>query len=293
MNIIPYSELTEEKERAGCFVEGMPNEDYHAYKGISNSGLSMVARSPAHYYHRGAFKQTRHMEIGTAFHTALLEPERFSREYMIVRGINDRRKSEYKEASKVYGGESTLTDSEGAAVEVMVESVRANPDANSVLSEPGHAELSAFVEDPKTGILIRCRFDWITETGRAVDVKKTQDCRQKPFQRAIHSYRYHCQEAMYSHIYEMITGEKLESYQFLAIEEQPPCANVMYTLDALAKAHGHKEYREALISYAEAVESGEWRGYGINSDLISLPEYVLMEIDAENDELGNMTFTEE
>lgn len=293
MNIIPYSELTEEKARAGCFVEGMPNADYHAYEGISNSGLSLVARSPSHYAYRSDFRQTRHMEIGTAFHTALLEPDRFAKEYMVVRGINDRRKSEYKEAAKVYGGEGTLTDNEGAAVEVMVESVRSNPDAQAVLSEPGHAELSAFVEDSETGILMRCRFDWITETARAVDVKKTQDCRQRPFQRAIHAYRYHCQEAMYSHIFEIITGEPLESYQFLAIEEHPPCANVMYTLDALAKAHGHKEYREALEAYAEAVESGEWPGYGVNSDLISLPEYVLLEIDAENDELGNMTFDEE
>ncbi len=293
MQVIDYSELTPELARAGVFVRDMPNAAYHSYEGISNSGLSMVARSPAHYRYAPARKGTRHMEVGTAFHTALLEPGRFAKEYMIVRGINDRRKSEYKEASKVYGGEGTLTDSEGAAVEVMVEAVRANPDAHAVLSEPGHAELSAFVEDPETGILMRCRYDWITETARALDVKKTQDCRQKPFQRSIHQYRYHCQEAMYSHIFQLITGEPLESYQFLAIEEQPPCANVLYTLDALAKAHGHKEYREALEAYADAVESGEWPGYGVTSDLISLPEYVLIEIDAENDELGNMTFTEE
>lgn len=293
MQVIEYSELTPELARSGVFVRDMPNAAYHSYEGISNSGLNMVARSPAHYAYRTPWRETRAITMGTAFHTALLEPHRFAKEYMVVRGINDRRKSEYKEASKVYGGESTLTDSEGAAVEVMVEAVRANPDAHAVLSDPGYAELSAFVEDPQTGILMRCRYDWITETARALDVKKTQDCRQRPFQRAIHAYRYHCQEAMYSHIFELITGEPLESYQFLAIEEQPPCANVLYTLDALAKSHGHKEYREALEAYAAAVESGEWPGYGVNSDLISLPEYVLMEIDAENDELGNMTFSEE
>ena len=37
--IIPYSELTIEKARAGCFVTDMPNEAYHAYEGISVSGL--------------------------------------------------------------------------------------------------------------------------------------------------------------------------------------------------------------------------------------------------------------
>lgn len=278
MQVINYSDLTPGKARSGCFVVGMPNADYHAYEGISNSGLNLVARSPAHYAYRSGFKQTRHMELGTAFHTALLEPERYAAEYMTVRGINDRRKSEYKEASKVYGNEATLTDSEGASVDVMVESVRSNADASAVLSEPGYAELSAFVEDPETGILMRCRFDWLTETGRALDVKKTQDCRQRAFSKSLYAYRYHCQQAMYSHVYELITGKELESYQFLAIEEHPPCANVLYTLDELAKQQGYRDYRDALLEYAEAEKTGHWRAYGVSSDIVSLPDWVMMDM---------------
>lgn len=292
MKIITHAELTPDKARAGCWVTDMPNDAYHSFEGISNSGLSLVARSPAHYAYRTAFKQTRHMELGSAFHTALLEPQRYAAEYITVHGVADRRKSEYKEAAKVYGQDCTLTDSEGASVDVMMEAVRANAAAHEVMSQPGYAELSGFVEDPETGVIMRVRFDWLTASGHAVDIKKTQDCRQRAFQRSIHSYRYHCQQAMYSHVFELIEGRPLESYRILAIEEQPPCANVMYTLDALAVSHGHKEYREALEAYANAAESGEWDAYGIDSDLISLPEYVLMEIDADNDELGNMTFSE-
>lgn len=278
MNIINYTDLTEEKARAGCFVKDMPNEAYHAYEGISNSGLKLVARSPAHYAYRSGFKTSRHMELGTAFHTALLEPERYAAEYMTVKGINDRRKAEYKAAAKVYGNEATLTDNEGASVDVMVESVASNPDARAVLSEPGYAELSAFIEDPETGVLLRCRYDWITDTGRVIDVKKTQDCRQRAFSKSLHAYRYYCQEAMYRHVFELITGEELESYQFLAIEEAPPCANVLYTLDELAKQQGHREYRDALLEYAEAEKTGHWRAYGINSDIVSLPDWVMMDM---------------
>lgn len=280
---IHYSQLTSEIAHKGCFVLEMPNEDYHRYDGISNSGLSLVARSPAHYAYRSKFEQTRHMEIGTAFHTALLEPQRYASEYVTTHGVNDRRKSEYKEAAKHYGADCTLTDKEGAGIDVMIESVRANQYATEVLNQDGWAELSAFIEDPETGVLMRCRFDWLTTDGRAVDVKKTQDCRQRPFQRAIHTYRYHCQQAMYSHIYRLITGEDIGAYHILAIEEQPPCANVLYTLDDLAVSHGHKEYRETLESYAKAVDSGVWSGYDAQADVIGLPEYVLMDIDEGQD----------
>lgn len=280
MNIIPYAPDLEIDEN--CFVTNMPIEAYHSWpNSISNSGLNQVARSLAHYKHRSSFKQTRPMEIGTAFHTALLEPERFKKEYMIVEQINDRRKSEYKEAAKVYGNDCTLTESEGNSVLTMLRSVMDNPDAMDVMDREGWAELSAFARDPETGILMRARFDWITSDGRALDVKKTQDARERSFQKSIHAYRYYCQDAMYSHVYELITGEPLEKYEFLAIEEQPPCANVVYELDVLAKKYGWDEYRAALTKYAEAVERDDWPAYPETRGLIGLPEYLIPDADDE------------
>lgn len=288
--IIDYSELTEEKARKGVFVRDMTNDAYHAYPGVSNSGLGMVERSPAHYAQRSAFKQTRHMEIGTAFHTAILEPERYAEEYATAKS-DDRRHTGYKELAYHYGGECTLTKSEGYKVDVMMRSVRRNPYATEVLDSPGYAELAGFVEDPETGVLMRCKFDWITEGARALDVKKTQDCRPHAFSKSIYQYRYHCQEAMYTHIFRLITGYDLHDYQFLAIEENPPCECVMYTLDTLSKAHGYDQYREALWRYAKAAHNDEWEGYGVDKDIIGLPEWVLRSLDDAQQENG-MTFSE-
>ncbi len=284
MKPIHYSQLTPELAHAGCFVLDMPNEAYHSYEGISNSGLNLVSRSPAHYAHAAARTATRAMDIGTAFHTALLEPERYAAEYMTVSGINDRRKSEYVQAAKQYGKDKTLTESEGASVAVMQEAIRANSAARAILDQKGYAELSAFIADPGTGVLMRCRFDWLTESGIALDLKKTQDSRESAFSRSIWQYRYHCQHAMYSHVYELITGQPLQAFKFLAVEEQPPCANVVYQLDDVAAKYGHQQYREALTAYAEAEQSGHWAAYGVESDLISLPEYALIMLESEGDE---------
>jgi len=279
MKIIPYTPNMEITEP--CFVAGMPNEVYHSMPGVSNSGLNMVARSLAHYAHRKAFASTRPMQIGEAFHTALLEPERFKKEYMVLNDIHVRTATEYNEAGKIYGRDKVLVSHEGNSVFTMLNSVMNNPDAMAIIDKEGHAELSGFAKDPETGIWIRARFDWLTTDGHALDVKKTQDARERAFQKSIHAYRYYCQDAMYSHVYDLITGQPLEKYEFLAIEEQPPCANVVYELDVLAKQYGWNEYRAAMHKYAEAVERDQWPAYPETRGLIGLPEYLLDEVDSE------------
>jgi exodeoxyribonuclease VIII len=265
-----------------ALVAGMPNEIYHSHAGsISNSGLSLVARSPAHYYHAPRSTSSRAQEIGTAFHAALLEPARFDEQYMVV-SVDDRRVTAYRDAAKVYGGDKTLTESEGSSVYVMREAVRANDAANEIMTDEGMAELSAFVIDPETGVLMRCRFDWLTVDGVCVDIKKTQDCREWAFSRSLHNYRYHVQAAMYSHIYELLFDRPLQSFKILAIEEQPPCANVLYDIDPLAMQYGHKLYREALEAYAAAFRSGEWGSYS-GTGVVTLPEFVLAALDNNED----------
>ena len=265
-----------------ALVSNMPNADYHLHDSISNSGLSLVARSPAHYYHAPKPSSSRAMEIGTAFHAALLEPDRYAAEYVVVTGCDDRRVSAYKDAAKVYGGDRALTETEGASVSVMAESIRSNKAANSLLIQAGHAELSAFVRDPETGVLMRCRFDWLTDEGVCIDLKKTQDCREHAFSRSLHNYRYHVQAAMYSHIYELLFGRPLQAFKLLAVEEQPPCANVLYDIDPLALQHGLALYRQALDSYANSLETNSWESYS-GTGVVTLPEFVLAALD-NNDE---------
>jgi exodeoxyribonuclease VIII len=267
--------------KAPAIVLNMPIENYHAHNSISNSGLTLVARSPAHYFFAAPWQQTRAIEIGSAFHTALLEPERFETEYMAV-SVDDRRSVEYKDAAKIHGREKTLKKSEGDSIAVMLESINANEDAANLFKKEGWAEVSIFVEDPETGLVMRCRFDWLTEDGEAVDLKKTQDCREWAFSKSLYNYRYHCQAAMYSHIYKIATGSPLKSFQFLAVEEQPPCANILFDIDHFAKQYGFTEYRKAMTEYAKAFESGIWESYS-GKGIVTLPDYILSSIEQEQE----------
>lgn len=67
----------------------IPNDEYHKGPGVSKSGLDLIAKSPAHYYHavNAANDNDREPTVaqafGTAFHTLLLEPDVFKAEYVV------------------------------------------------------------------------------------------------------------------------------------------------------------------------------------------------------------------
>lgn len=241
----------------GKFVEGMPNETYHALEGISKSGLDLMARSPAHYKGREFKSGTRAMEIGTAIHSAILEPELFSFDYTLT-GAKLRTAAEYKEAIKTTPKHLTLTAPEAKKVLAMRESCHDNFEAMQILTLPGKAELSAICTDPETGVQIRARFDWLTDCGISLDVKKTQDIRQEKFARSVQDYRYHVQDSMYSFVYEQVTGEPLKAFKFLAVEEEAPNSSMVYELGELEKEMGAYYFRRDLRAYADCVNSGKW-----------------------------------
>jgi len=226
------------------FVAGMPESDYHAEPSISKSGLDLVAKSPAHYRHAPPKAATPAMKIGTAIHRAVLEPERFDMEYEIV-DAKDRRQKAYKDAVKEHGEENVLLGHEAKHVLAVRRAVHDHPQAGFTVRADGHRELSAFVDDPATGVRVRCRYDLLS-AGWALDLKKSRDVFPHGFSKAVGSYRYYVQVAFYSDIYEWITGERLETFWLLAVEDQPPYTPVLYQLDDEAIELGRRHYRRDL-----------------------------------------------
>ena len=252
----------------------LTNEQYHASEGISKSGLDLIARSPAHFAYSARRQPTRAMHMGTALHTAVLEPDRFAAEYMLLREVTDRRSSAYKEAVKTWGADNVLTGTEADKVAGMQESVHSNQGAVSLLTGDGECELSVYAIDPETGLLVKCRFDRL-QGGIAVDLKKTQDVRASEFSRSVAAYRYHVQHAFYADVYEWATGERLDAFKFLAVEESMPHANRLFNLDDESIQYGRSLYREALNTYAECVNANEWPGIVCEEEVIGLPSWAI------------------
>ena len=282
--MIEVTEYTEGmKIEPPMFVSGMPNEAYHSHpEGISATGLKLMLRSPAHYRFQHRSEPTRAMQIGTAIHTALLEPERFADEYLLLRDVKDRRASEYKQAVKVHGAENVLVSSEADNVAGMQETVLASPAMSGRLQADGWREVSLFVRDPETQVLIRVRYDLLTVDGIAVDVKKCQDARPEEFSRSIFNYAYDLQAALYSDAFEWATGKPLAAFEFAAIEEKMPHGHKLYQPCETTMQEGRAKYREALNLFAECESSQQWPALECNGpEVISLPPWRMAQIENE------------
>ncbi|HAL1134821.1 TPA: exonuclease VIII [Salmonella enterica] len=153
----------------------IPNEAYHAGPGVSKSQLDDIADTPAIYLWRKNApvdtEKTKTLDTGTAFHCRILEPEEFSKRFIIAPEFN-RRTSAGKEEEKTFleecarTGRTVLTAEEGRKIELMYQSVMALPLGQWLVESAGYAESSVYWEDPETGILCRCRPDKIIEDAK-------------------------------------------------------------------------------------------------------------------------------
>jgi len=265
--------------------ENVQNETYHSSEGYSNSFLTAVLRSPAHATARGKWRSTRNMEIGSAFHSSTLEPDLYKRDYRIVE-CDARTSTLYKQACKDHPSAQVLTLGEAETVKGMTAGVYRNPKLREIIELPGKAEVAYFAVDPETGLTIKCKFDWLTDCGVCLDVKKTQDARMYKFSQSINTYMYHMQDAFYRFVYRCTTGEDLKEFYFGAVEEQKPHASNRWKLGPESRKKGDALFREALTTLAICIDRNEFPAYPSDGDdEIEIPNYAL-DLDDELDLSG-------
>ncbi|ECS9351440.1 PD-(D/E)XK nuclease-like domain-containing protein [Salmonella enterica] len=246
----------------------IPNEAYHAGPGVSKSQLDDIADTPAIYLWRKNApvdtEKTKSLDTGTAFHCRVLEPEEFSKRFIIAPEFN-RRTSAGKEEEKTFleecarTGRTVLTAEEGRKIELMYQSVMALPLGQWLVESAGYAESSVYWEDPETGILCRCRPDKIIpEFHWIMDVKTTADIQR--FRTAYYDYRYHVQDAFYSDGYRAQFGE-IPTFVFLVASTTAECGRYpveIFMMGEDAKLAGQREYRRNLQTLAECLNNDEW-----------------------------------
>ncbi|EIB3567806.1 exodeoxyribonuclease VIII [Salmonella enterica] len=246
----------------------IPNEAYHAGPGVSKSQLDDIADTPAIYLWRKNApvdtEKTKSLDTGTAFHCRVLEPEEFSKRFIIAPEFN-RRTSAGKEEEKTFleecarTGRTVLTAEEGRKIELMYQSVMALPLGQWLVESAGYAESSVYWEDPETGILCRCRPDKIIpEFHWIMDVKTTADIQR--FRTAYYDHRYHVQDAFYSDGYRAQFGE-IPTFVFLVASTTAECGRYpveIFMMGEDAKLAGQREYRRNLQTLAECLNNDEW-----------------------------------
>ncbi|WP_026793168.1 PD-(D/E)XK nuclease-like domain-containing protein [Pleomorphomonas oryzae] len=261
----------------------LSNEAYHHGPGISKSGLAIMEQSPMHFRAPEKPKtklQQQALDFGSAFHIAVLEPERF--DAAVLRGPIDRRGNKWDDAEAYCKskGMILLTEGDHDKVQTMRDVVHSDNEIHNIITRgKPMAEMSVYWEreylytPTETGeeigvpILCKCRTDlYRQDLDLVLDLKSAEDASKAGFAKAIANQLYHMQEAWYEG--GLSTAGIPSSFCFLAVEKEPPYAFDLYEIPPSFYAEGLALAERAFARYADCLVRNEWPGYRKPGDTV-------------------------
>lgn len=233
---------------AGVYYN-MPSEIYHADPALSSSGLKSLLENPREYWDNSPLNPDREpmdtvtLKNSRAFHTMLLEPEKFNSEFTIKPNCK---------TSGVKGmvGAGDYQDMLNAA-----RAVKASP--LSGLCTGGKPEVSIFWRDAETQIMCRVRFDYL-RPNIGFDYKTTTNVYSKEkLGYAVADYGYDISAAMYmdglksTNLYNPETH--LGFVLLFQTKKRPYTPRALRIEERIMQA-GYNEFRRGLWIYKENIE---------------------------------------
>src|SRR5574342_605280 len=187
---------------------------YDTLPGVSITRLKELRRSPLHYQYRltNPKEPTKSMELGTATHIAVLEPERFLREFALWTTTREdgstriRRGKEWDAFQEQHAGKTIIREDEYDQAIAIRDAVRADPVAMKYLAM-GKPEVAMTWTETETGTKSRGRVDWVTTIQKRpfiVDLKGTRNANHIWFSKDVARLDYHLQAAYYADGYETV-----------------------------------------------------------------------------------------
>lgn len=247
-------------------IDGLSAEKYHADKtSISSTGLRSLLNPgcPAQFKYDRDNPQPpkREFDLGNAVHTAVLGE---GHDIVIVDYPDYKKADARAERDKAYAaGKVPLLPKEKQQVDAMAKAIREHPLAGPLFAPgTGVAERSIYWTDPATGVRCRVRPDWLKQlpgTTVCVDLKTTTDANPEACSKAIESYSYHQQGALYIDGVQA-AGLAPEGARFFYVFQSKK-APYLITVRELADQDqdiGRARNERALRIYAECLANDEW-----------------------------------
>ena len=296
-----------ESEYIKGFTPVKVDRDYYSLEEfISYSGLKNLKKSPAHYrqYKDEPLEvETDAMAFGSAYHTYILEPEKFEQRYyifdddaiyqvLIGEGFKSPRSTkQYKEWAesemRLIGDRKTIEKSDFQKIKDMKDKLMSHYYCRALLSG-GEAEYSitGTLQTSEGDINLKARPDYVKANKHfIIDLKTTFDASEDGFTRAAADNDYHIQAALYSDLMEMITGDSRGwTFFFIAQEKRKPYAFNIFEASPQFIGQGRYEYEQLLKLYKMCIDNNKWPGYRVFCEWksgnieLNLPKWAVKEI---------------
>lgn len=264
-------------------IVDLSNDLYHACDGYSSTQLRMVQRggTAALAWYKSAPRdesKSGALSLGTAVHTAILEPARFDEDFVCAPDVNLRTSDGKAELAAFEeqceaDGLTPMKSDDYRKVCLMRDSALAQP-VIAALLQRGVAELSVFYRTEQ-GVLFKVRPDWFGElcgVPFVMDVKTTDDVQD--FGKSVEKYGYHVQAAFYSLVMNKVFGVEAD-FAFCVVGKSLECGRYPVSLGLLEDA----DFDEGMLQVRETItqlEVCERDGFSADMGIISRPWWARM-----------------
>lgn len=229
---------------------------------VSNSMLGLLRRSPRHLWHYMAHPEEQErgpaLIFGEAFHCAVLEPDKFERQWLYMPKFDRRTKQgkiDYEEWMNENKDCKIISRDDYDKIIEMRTVLYSHKEVKELLAL-GEAEKVHTWET--RGIKCKAKADKVHKDDFIVDLKTTTDATKNMFVRNCDKLGYKRQAAFY------MDGFGVEFFYFIAIEKERPYSVAVYECGKDFLQQGRDEYNELL---------NEYRKYFIDKEL-SAEDYI-------------------
>lgn len=252
----------------------MPFDDYRRIPAVNRGTIAAGQKSPMHMRHEldNPRRETKAMQDGRVFHTAVLEPELFGVEYAVMPDMTEglttkdgkptrsKNSSAYRERvaawQEDHAGAEIIDADMLARCEGMREAIATHSIASRML-DAEHKEVVAVAD--LMGVPCKVRPDAIGD-GVLWDLKTTADARPGPFGKKAHDLGYPMQFAFYVDVLGSL-GCVPRECKIVAVEADAPHGVMVYTVTPEQIAYGRQSYERLLAAYVTASRREQWHGY--------------------------------
>ena len=261
----------------------MSNEDYHASYGYSRSSLMEFDISPYNFWAKYMAPNPPSREIkteatmfGNAFHTLILEPQKFADEFFIAPTkllLKDVGRESYDSYKRILENNRNkkLLSQEDWQILCAMENRLKNHQAIELIAN-GRYENSFFWTDWDSGLILKARPD-ILHKNMIIDLKTCADASPKAFQSSMVKYGYHVQGAMVRDAVEIVEGRRIDTVINICIETKYPHNMGIYIMDEEALNSAQAKYKQLCLDLKTALETNDFPDFGVHT--IGLPKWAL------------------
>lgn len=290
-----------------------PDPDYRKAAGVSQSQMTELLRSPAHFRARYGpdakpFHATPAMLVGTAVHALVLEPEVFERQFcsradyqgeptiaelqekLTDDGVAFKKTAKKSELLQLAYPEGVPSDRRTALSAEDWETVNGVGQAlrshditgawfdDSQADYRKHNEVSIYAHGPHEHLL-KARLDRLQGDGDRLlilDLKTTDSAEPSSFARKMVGLSYDLQAAWYQRLGQEAFPDRPVEFLFVAVERKPPYAVQVYQADESVIASGLRKMDRALSRYRDCLALNYWPAYEPTIRSLAMPGWATM-----------------